>query len=72
MIWEKIEAVMKEKEVTPYGLAQLIGIQITRIYRLKSGDTKQPGYKFVCQIADALGVQTEVFRIDVPNNQGKD
>lgn len=72
MIWEKIEAVMKEKKVTPYGLAQLIGVQITRIYRLKSGDTKQPCFKYVCQIADALDVPTETFRIDVPNNQRKD
>ncbi|MGG5373429.1 helix-turn-helix domain-containing protein [Enterococcus sp. AZ196] len=72
MIWEKIEAVMQEKNVTPYGLAQLMGIQITRVYRLKYGDTKQPRLRFICQIARALDVETERFRIEEPINQEKD
>ncbi|EOW77172.1 helix-turn-helix domain-containing protein [Enterococcus gilvus] len=64
-IWTNIEAVMKEKQVTAYRLVQVIGIHKTSIYRLKNGETKHPRYKLICQIADALGVPTEDFRIDV-------
>ncbi|EOI51517.1 helix-turn-helix domain-containing protein [Enterococcus gilvus] len=42
-----------------------MGIHKTSIYRLKNGETKHPRYKLICQIADALGVPTEDFRIDV-------
>lgn len=72
IIWTKIEAVMKEKQVTPYGLAQLMGVQITSIYRLKNGEIKSPGYKRICQIADALEVPTEIFRIEETDIQRKE
>lgn len=72
MIWEKIEEVMIEQQVTQYELAQRMNVQATRIYKLKKGQIKFPRFKFICQIADALHVPTDRFRIEIPMNQGKE
>ena len=64
MMWDKIEAVMMEQRVTQYDLAQRMNIQSCRITKLKTGAIKWPRLKFVCQIANALNVPVEVFKLD--------
>ena len=64
MVWEKIAAVLEEKNITIYELANRLNIQTNKLYSLKWGKTKQPRFQLVCQIADALNVPTDRFRIE--------
>lgn len=63
---------MIEQQVTQYELAQRMNVQAARIYRLKKGQIKSPRFKFICQIADALLVPTDTFKIEPVTNQGKE
>ncbi|MGM0169820.1 hypothetical protein IGI39_004754 [Enterococcus sp. AZ135] len=71
MLWDKIEAVMKEQGVTQYELAQRIHVQNSRISILKTGKLKEPRLQFICRIADGLNVPVDAFKLDYVQQERK-
>lgn len=61
-MWDKIEQLLKEKNITTYRLAQLSGINKATLAHIKSGKVKKPLFETVCKIADALDVDINEFR----------
>lgn len=62
-MWNTIQEILNEKELTIYDLSKLTGYNQTgTIYRLKSGDIKRPSFELMERIADALDVSLDEFR----------
>lgn len=61
-MWDKIEKLLKDKNMTSYRLAQLSGINKATLAHIKSGKVKKPLFETVCKIADALEVDINEFR----------
>lgn len=61
-MWNKIEQLLKEKNMTTYRLAQLSGINKATLAHIKSGKVKKPLFETICKIADALEVDINEFR----------
>lgn len=64
-MWEKIEAIMKEKEITEAELLEkLSSAGKLFLKRTKSGNSPNPPYVRVCEITKILGVTTDDIRPD--------
>lgn len=61
-MWDEIEKYLKEKNMNQNQLANKIGIQNTRISEIKTGKNKNPSFKLICKIADALEVKVDDLR----------
>lgn len=62
-MWNKVEEILKERNLTIYRLSKMTGIPGTtlRNYRLKHSE---PSFVNACKIADALGVSLDDLRED--------
>lgn len=58
-MWERLQEILKERELTVIDLAKLANIPATSIYNAKYHDI---GFKKVEKIADALDVSLDEFR----------
>lgn len=61
-LWDSIEKVLNEREMSIYRLAKITGIPRTQIYALKKGHQKSFSWGYMVRIADALGVSLDIFR----------
>lgn len=61
-MWKNVKKLLKEKQITVYGLAKITGISDNTLRNYKYG--AEPSFKNVCKIADALGVTTDDLRGD--------
>ena len=61
-MWNKIEKLLKDKNMTTYRLAKLSGINKATLAHIKSGKVKKSLFETVCKIADALDVDINEFR----------
>ncbi|XHB95555.1 helix-turn-helix transcriptional regulator [Lactococcus garvieae] len=61
-MWNKIERLLKKKNMTTYRLAQLSGISKSTLAHIKSGKVKKPLFETVCKIAEALEVDINEFK----------
>lgn len=61
-MWNEIEKLLKEKEITQYELAKKMGVSTGTITELKKGRIKKPSFELVKKIADALDVSMDRFR----------
>lgn len=62
-MWEKIQLRMDELNITANELAKKIGAKHNSIiYHIKDGSSKNPSFKLVCKIADALDVDLKYFK----------
>lgn len=61
MLWNSIQVQLDKQNMTAYRLSKVTGIPLTTIYNYKN-DGKEPPFKNMCKIADALDVSLDVFR----------
>ncbi|MGF2053360.1 helix-turn-helix domain-containing protein [Vagococcus fluvialis] len=61
-MWEKIEAVLNQKNLTQYQLAKKMGVSVSTITELKMGRINKPSFELMCKIADALEVSLDELR----------
>ena len=61
MLWNSIQVQLDKQNLTAYRLSKMTGIPLTTIYNYKN-DGKEPPFKNMCKIADALDVSLDVFR----------
>lgn len=61
MLWNSIQVQLDKQNMTAYRLSKMTGIPLTTIYNYKN-DGKEPPFKNMCKIADALDVSLDVFR----------
>ena len=61
-MWETIEKILKEKNLTQEQLAKRMKVHSGPVSDLKHGRIKKPGFELMCKIADALEVSLDVFR----------
>lgn len=61
-LWNSIEKVLIEREMSIYRLAKITGIPRTQIYALKRGYQKSFSWGYMVRIADALDVSLDIFR----------
>lgn len=61
MLWNSIQVQLDKQNMTAYRLSKMTGIPLTTIYNYKN-DGKEPPFKNMCKIADALNVSLDVFR----------
>lgn len=59
-MWDKLEKLLKSKNMTRYKLSKLTGISQTTLQSYKDGS--EPSFKNMCKIADALNVSLDYFR----------
>lgn len=59
-LWEKLEKILKQKNISRYQLSKMTGVAQTTLSSYKYG--VEPSFKNVCKIADALGVSLDYFR----------
>lgn len=62
MLWEKIEFLLDQKNMTAYRLSKLSGISKENLSQLKLGKLKSMKFETVVKIADALDVSLDEFR----------
>ncbi|OTA77911.1 transcriptional regulator [Limosilactobacillus reuteri] len=60
-MWNSIQVQLDKQNMTAYRLSKMTGIPLTTIYNYKN-DGKEPPFKNMCKIADALDVSLDVFR----------
>ena len=64
-MWKKIERILKEKGMTEKELNKMLSVPAkTLLHRIKTGETKNPLFITVSEIANALGVTTDDLRPD--------
>ncbi|WPC19478.1 helix-turn-helix domain-containing protein [Pediococcus inopinatus] len=62
-MWNKIEQIMKNKNINANQLSNLIGFKNnSTIYSLKNGSIKNPSFELMERIADTLDVSLDEFR----------
>ncbi len=61
-MWNKIEKILKEKNISTYRLSKMTGISRQYFSQMKLKKTDDPSFKTVCKIADALEVDINEFR----------
>lgn len=59
-MWNLLEKVLKEKNMSIYRLSKITGIRESTIWHYKSGT--EPSFKNMCKIANALDVSLDYFR----------
>ncbi|MDR2833254.1 MAG: helix-turn-helix transcriptional regulator [Streptococcaceae bacterium] len=62
LMWEKIQQILNEKNMTVYQLQVKTGLNTGNLYALKNGRLKNPTFKTMVKVADALGVSLDEFR----------
>ena len=63
-MWEKIAALLAERNMTKYELAKKAGLNQNSLIDLKKGRKKSLKFDDVVKIADALDVSLDEFRND--------
>jgi DNA-binding phage protein len=61
-MWEKIEKILNEKNISIYRLAKMAGVQRETLYSMKRTGTESPKFDTMVKIADALGVSLDEFK----------
>ena len=61
MLWNSIQIQLDKQKITVYRLSKMTGIPMNTLYRYKNWG-KEPPFKNMCKIADALDVSLDVFR----------
>ena len=61
MLWNSIQIQLDKQKISVYRLSKMTGIPLTTIYNYKN-DRKEPPFKNMVKIADALDVSLDVFR----------
>lgn len=59
-MWNEIQKVLDEKNMSTYKLAKITGIRDSTLHNYKRGS--EPSFKNMCKIADALDVSLDYFR----------
>jgi transcriptional regulator with XRE-family HTH domain len=62
MMWKQLDNLMWEKHTNANQLAQKLGLSSSTFYTIKSGDNRNPSFKLMCRVADALGVSVAELR----------
>lgn len=62
-MWNKIEKIMQEKNISTYRLSKMTGISKQYFSQMKLKQTDNPSFETVCKIADALEVDINEFRV---------
>lgn len=62
IVWELVEKILIEKDITQYELAKRMGVSTGTITELKKGRIKKPSFELACKIADALEVSLDDLR----------
>lgn len=63
-MWNKIEKLLKEKQINQAELSRRMNLHTSTITDLKKGRIKKPSFELVCKIADALDVSLDDLRKD--------
>lgn len=61
-MWNIVERLLNEKNMSQYELAKLMGVSTGTITELKKGRIKKPSFELIEKVADALEVSMDVFR----------
>ena len=61
MLWNSIQIQLDKQKITVYRLSKMTGIPMNTLYIYKNWG-KEPPFKNMCKIADALDVSLDVFR----------
>lgn len=61
-MWDIVERLLNEKNMSQYELAKLMGVSTGTITELKKGRIKKPSFELIEKVADALDVSMDVFR----------
>lgn len=61
MLWNRIQAQLNKRELSIYRLSKMTGIPMNTLYSYKNLG-KEPPFKNMVKIADALDVSLDVFR----------
>ena len=61
MLWNSIQIQLDKQKITVYRLSKMTGIPMNTLYSYKNWG-KEPPFKNMCKIADALDVNLDVFR----------
>lgn len=61
-MWEKIEKIIKSKNISVYQLAKMTGISRQALSQMKLKEVKNPSFDKMVKIADALDVSLDEFR----------
>lgn len=62
MMWESVEKIITEKNITQYELAKKMKVSVSVITELKKGRIKKPSFELACKIADALEISLDQLR----------
>lgn len=62
MLWSKIEGELNKKGISVYRLSKLTGVSQQALSSLKTGKSKNPSFKLMKKIADALDISLDEFR----------
>ena len=62
-MWELVEKILTEKNITQYELAKRMDVSTGTITELKMGRIKKPSFELACKIADALDINLDELRI---------
>lgn len=63
-MWDIIEKLMKDKNLTQYKLSKLMNVHQSVISGLKLGKIGKPSFELACKLADALEVSLDDLRSD--------
>ncbi|MCO8286660.1 helix-turn-helix transcriptional regulator [Tetragenococcus halophilus] len=61
-MWNKIDKLLKEKNMTQYELSKRMNVTSGTISDLKLGRIKKPSFQLACKIADALEISLDELR----------
>ncbi|UUW69438.1 helix-turn-helix domain-containing protein [Limosilactobacillus reuteri] len=61
MLWNRIQVQLNKRELSIYRLSKMTGIPMNTLYSYKNLG-KEPPFKNMVKIADALDVSLDVFR----------
>lgn len=61
MLWNRIQVQLNKRELSIYRLSKITGIPMNTLYSYKNLG-KEPPFKNMVKIADALDVSLDVFR----------
>ncbi len=62
-MWELVEKILTEKNITQYELAKRMDVSTGTITELKMGRIKKTSFELACKIADALDINLDELRI---------
>lgn len=63
-MWNKVEKLLKEKQINQAELSRRMNLHTSTITDLKKGRIKKPSFELACKIADALDVSLDDLRKD--------